>query len=280
MREQAKKLEDAGARVYLIDPHEAYRTGHFPGRVGLDRFVPQEFEAQVTGWDAPDYVEISYEFLDSEPIEALERIYGQLGLEGFESALPRFQAYLDRVRGYRKNVFHADPETADVMRTRFGYCFEEVPGSGYPPILDLVDLEGPVHVRGRGGAVVVEPFRVRHGPIDALGYRIGGLAYTPDVSDMPEEAMAAVSGVDCWIVDALRHRPHPTHAHLDRALGWIEHARPKQAVLTNLHVDMDYHSLRQALPERVVPAHDGMTIQLDASNCDIINIMRMETQNP
>ena len=94
------------------------------------------------------------------------------------------------------------------------------------------------------------------------GFRFGPVAYSSDVVNLDEDAFAALAGVECWIVDALRYTPHPTHAHVDKALGWIERVRPKRAVLTNLHIDLDYQTLRNSLPDCVEPAFDGMVIEV------------------
>ena len=95
-----------------------------------------------------------------------------------------------------------------------------------------------------------------------LGFRFGPVAYTSDAVAIPEASFAALSGVECWIVDALRYRPHPTHANVETALLWIKRVRPKRAILTNLHTDLDYRSLVRELPEGVEPAFDGMEISL------------------
>ena len=104
-------------------------------------------------------------------------------------------------------------------------------------------------------------FGVGHGRIRSLGFRFGAIAYCPDVDALDEAAFAALEGVECWIVDALRHTPHPSHAHLGRTLEWIARVKPKRAILTNMHVDMDYETLRKSLPSGVEPAHDGMIVQ-------------------
>ena len=82
------------------------------------------------------------------------------------------------------------------------------------------------------------------------------------MSDIPAEGLATLQGLDVWILDALRYRPHPSHFSLDDALAWIERVRPRRAVLTNLHYDLDYETLRRALPAHVEPAYDGMQIVL------------------
>jgi phosphoribosyl 1,2-cyclic phosphate phosphodiesterase len=107
----------------------------------------------------------------------------------------------------------------------------------------------------------VRAFSQGHGRISSLGYRFGPVAYSPDVDHLDEEAFAALENVDCWIVDALRHTPHPSHAHLARTLEWIARVKPQRAILTNMHVDLDYEALKRELPPGVEPAYDGMTLQ-------------------
>ena len=147
---------------------------------------------------------------------------------------------------------------------KFGYCFQTPPGSDYPPILNAHEIPEPFvpfEIAGAGGAVSVLAFGQRHGRIRSLGCRFGPIAYSPDVDGLDEDAFAALEGLECWIVDALRYAPHPSHAHLSRTLGWIEKVRPKRAILTNMHLDLDYERLRRELPAGVEPAYDGMVLR-------------------
>jgi phosphoribosyl 1,2-cyclic phosphate phosphodiesterase len=157
----------------------------------------------------------------------------------------------------------ADGPTQEALLSRFGYAFVQPEGSPYPPILDLHTIDGPVTVPGAGGSVTLTPFRADHGSMDALGFRVGPLAYLPDAVDIPAESWPVLEGLDCWIVDALRRKPHPTHAHLDLTLSWIARAKPTRAVITNMHVDLDYETLRAELAPHITPAFDGMTIAYD-----------------
>jgi phosphoribosyl 1,2-cyclic phosphate phosphodiesterase len=157
----------------------------------------------------------------------------------------------------------APPAAAAVLRDRFGYVFVQPPGSLYPPILDLHEIDGGFAVEGAGGSLPVLPFATPHGRIEALGFRFGPVAYLPDVSAMSDAAWAAVKGLDCWIVDALRYEPHETHSHLSQTLEWIERAAPRRAVITNMHIDLDYARVMAETPEHVVPAHDGLTLDFE-----------------
>ncbi|SHG46021.1 MBL fold metallo-hydrolase [Cognatishimia maritima] len=154
----------------------------------------------------------------------------------------------------------ADGPTQDALLSRFGYAFTQPEGSPYPPILDLHAIRGDVTVDGPGGPITFEPLEVTHGGIDALGFRIHDVLYMPDVSDIPEAIWPRLSGLRCWILDALRRTPHPTHVHLDRALEWIDRAAPAEAVLTNMHIDLDYVTLAAETADHIQPAFDGLQL--------------------
>ena len=156
----------------------------------------------------------------------------------------------------------ADPPTQERLLSGFGYAFIQPEGSPYPPILDLKTIDGDVTIEGEGGAITFQPFEVGHGSIDALGFRIGGLAYLPDVVEIPDAAWRTLDNLDVWIVDALRRDPHPTHAHLALTLDWIDRAKPRRAILTNMHIDMDYETLQKELPAHIEPAFDGLQVSL------------------
>ena len=151
-----------------------------------------------------------------------------------------------------------DAATHHALTTRFDYIFES--HHGYPAILEARRI--PPHgepwiIDGAGGSIPVITFDQAHGPIRSVGYRLGPVAYSSDVSDLDEDALDAVRGADLWIVDALRYSPHPTHAHVDKTLDWIARSQVKKAVLTNLHIDLDYNALWSILPDNVEVAFDG-----------------------
>ena len=170
----------------------------------------------------------------------------------------------------RVDVFF-DAETGDRLREAFGYCFASPKGSDYPPILnahtiapgDVLEIDGP------GGAITVTVFEQIHGNIVSLGFRVGGLAYSCDLSGFPEASFPAISGLDLWIIDALRPTPHPSHLSLPETLEWIARFEPKQAVLTNMHIDLDYARTDAETPGNVTPGFDGM--QIDALTGRILN---------
>jgi phosphoribosyl 1,2-cyclic phosphate phosphodiesterase len=166
----------------------------------------------------------------------------------------------------RRVALHAEAICAGTVLSRFGYCFHTPDGSLYPPIANLNIIPVPLvpfEITGAGGPLPVWPFWQQHGAIRSLGFRFGPIAYSPDVSALDEDAFVVLAGVDTWIVDALRHKPHPTHANVAQALEWIARLKPRHAVLTNLHQDLDYDALKASLPEGVEPAFDGLTLRME-----------------
>ena len=155
----------------------------------------------------------------------------------------------------------ADGDTQNDLLSRFGYAFVQPEGSPYPPILDLKTINGPFEIPGPGGTISLRPFRVNHGSIDALGFRMGNIVYLPDVAELYDESMTELANLDCLIIDALRRSPHPTHAHLEKTLEWIDQLKPKRAVLTNMHIDLDYATVDAETPDHITPAYDGMVIR-------------------
>jgi phosphoribosyl 1,2-cyclic phosphate phosphodiesterase len=156
--------------------------------------------------------------------------------------------------------------TSRVLRARFEYCFVKPAGSEYPPILTerrLIPGE-PVTIDGEGGPIAALPVLQEHGDIPSLGFRFGPVAYSCDLSGMPPQSAKALTGLDIWIVDALRYQPHPSHFSVADALAWIERLKPKRAILTNLHADLDYEELRRQLPTHVEPAYDGLVVRSPA----------------
>lgn len=169
-----------------------------------------------------------------------------------------------------KTPVYMDWPTAQTMRTRFGYIFETPPGGSYPPICEARSMPAPgaeLTIKGPGGEIAVTPLAQDHGRgVASLGFRFGALAYSNDVHELPPETMAALAGVRVWIVDALRYAPHPTHAHLEKTLGWIAALKPSLAILTNMQLEMDYATLRRELPPGVIPAHDGLAVRFDGED--------------
>jgi phosphoribosyl 1,2-cyclic phosphate phosphodiesterase len=163
---------------------------------------------------------------------------------------------------------YLDQATAETMHTRFGYCFKSPPGSEYPPIVREHRLVAgaPVTIAGQGGSITALPVLQEHGDIASLGFRFANVAYSADIGGLPAVSAKALAGLDVWIVDALRERSHPSHFSVADALTWIERLKPRRAILTNLHAELDYEVLRVKLPPHVEPAFDGMSFTVEETH--------------
>ncbi len=158
---------------------------------------------------------------------------------------------------------YCDDHTGGILDQRFSYCFETPPGSSYRPILNkhMIKPGKGFEIYGEGGAVKVLPYHQHHGEIMSVGYRFGGMAYSCDINAIPEETYSYLEGLDIWIVDALRLTPHPSHFSLEETLEAIDRVKPKRAILTHMHTDLDYGTLIRELPDGVEPAYDGMVFE-------------------
>ncbi len=159
----------------------------------------------------------------------------------------------------RRMPVYADADTLQRMRKRFGYAFEQPPGSPYPPILDPQMIDGPFRL----GDVTVTPFRQDHGfGQTTLGYRVGDFAYSTDTVGFLDDAFGILEGVRVWVVDCFGEKRHPTHANWTLALSWIERVKPARAILTHMGTGLDYEATRRRCPPGVEPGYDGLVIEL------------------
>lgn len=168
----------------------------------------------------------------------------------------------------KRMPFYFSEMTSPNLRSRFHYCFESNKETGYPAILDAKPLNPSkvFEIDGPTGPIPTCPILLQHGPVPSFGFRFGtdggeGLVYSPDLDDVPSQSWPLIEGADIWIVDALRYRPHPSHAHVDKTLSWLKRAQVNRGVLTNLHVDLDYDELTSKMPAHVTPAYDGMIVE-------------------
>ena len=155
---------------------------------------------------------------------------------------------------------YGDPSTLADIRQRFGYAFgpAEYDGPWYRPSLVPHEIDGPFKI----GNLSIIPFEQVHGKSISVGYRFGSVAYSTDVNKLPNSAFAVLNGLDCWFIDCFGYAPSRSHSHLDRTLHWIERVAPKRAILIHMASELDYETLRRALPKGVEPAYDGMIVEI------------------
>jgi phosphoribosyl 1,2-cyclic phosphate phosphodiesterase len=184
---------------------------------------------------------------------------------------------IDDLRGFaltqRQRIpIYAEPETMGRIDAGFGYCLKTPEGSSYPPIVQphvIEDLNQPIVIEGKGGAIPLLPLLQQHGDIISLGFRIGDVAYCSDVSDFPPETVPRLFGLDVLVIDALQYKEHPSHLSLAQALGWVEKLSPKRAILTHMHIPLDYDTVMRETPDHVEPAYDQLQFETTVVTTDI-----------
>jgi phosphoribosyl 1,2-cyclic phosphate phosphodiesterase len=169
---------------------------------------------------------------------------------------------INRLRGTALDAF-ASEATLAVLQRRFDYAFRPATPPGfYRPALSAHPIAPGETVAMAG--MPVQVFRQDHRVMETLGFRIGRFAYSTDVVTLPEDSLAALHGLDTWVVGCLQRQPHPVHAGIAQMLEWVERLRPRRTVLTHMGIDMDYAALRASLPAGVEPGHDGMVLEIPA----------------
>jgi phosphoribosyl 1,2-cyclic phosphate phosphodiesterase len=150
--------------------------------------------------------------------------------------------------------------TLESLERRFRYVFHG--RAGYPPTATIAPLPDEMMI----GDIRVRTVDQPHGGITSAGFRFDrdsrSIAYSTDFHDFTDDMEDLFAGVDLWVVDALRHAPHPTHAHLAITLDAIARVKPKRAILTHMDQSLDYATLAAELPDGVEPGHDGLEVEL------------------
>ncbi len=172
---------------------------------------------------------------------------------------------LDDVRpfNYRQRSaipVYAAQETLDSIRRVFRYAFETEPAQTSVPRLNLHALDGePFELLG----LTITPLRVIHGDAEIFGFRFGAAAYITDQSGIPEATKAKLRGLDVLFLDALRHKPHPTHSTVAQSLQWVEELKPKRAFFTHICHDLGHAATEASLPPGVRLAYDGLEVVVE-----------------
>lgn len=155
----------------------------------------------------------------------------------------------------------AGAETLRILETRFGYAFEGIkPGEHYfRPWLTPTVIDDATEFMVR--TLKVRAFPLDHGYSMTTGFRLGDrVAYTTDALNLTDDAKQQIRGVNLWVVGAFTDGPHPTHAHLEKVLGWIDELKPRRAVITHMGPKLDFDAVNSRCPVGVTAAYDGMVV--------------------
>ena len=160
-----------------------------------------------------------------------------------------------------KLPLYARPDAAAFLRKMFAYIFDADYKYGSLPQLELRPIDGPVELFGAR----FEPVRLIHGDAEIYGFRFGSAAYLTDHSEIPETSFQQLEGLDILFLDALRHKPHPTHSTVDNSLRIVERVKAKRAFFTHICHDLGHEVTNATLPAHVRLAYDGMRLEFEIS---------------
>ena len=153
---------------------------------------------------------------------------------------------------------YGNRQTIETIQRVFPYVFDHSDPVSAIPLLQVNVLEGPVELFG----VVFTPVPVMHGDLEILGFRFGHAAYLTDFSLIPEASIPQLEELDLLFLDALRHKPHPTHCTVEQALAYVERLRPRRAFFTHICHDLDHDKTNAALPDHVRLSYDGLQLEV------------------
>ena len=161
----------------------------------------------------------------------------------------------------KKIDVYADNKTVKFLINNFSYCFKKK--LNYPPMLKLNLIKNKLIFKEKKLKLVIKCITVKHGLINCLSFIINNkLAYASDVNKIYNKDLHNFKNLKFFIVDCLKFLKHPSHFNLDEVINLLEIIKPKKTILTNLHSDFDYNYLVKILPKNVIPAHDGLTLNL------------------
>jgi phosphoribosyl 1,2-cyclic phosphate phosphodiesterase len=158
-----------------------------------------------------------------------------------------------------KIPLYVRPEAGDFLRNMFRYIFDADYKFGGIARLELKNIDGPIELFGTR----FEPIPIIHGDSEILGFRFGCAAYLTDFSDVPESSMKRLQGLDILFLDALRHKPHPTHSTVENSLRIVNELKPKRAFFTHICHDLPHEETNASLPPNVRLSHDGMKLEFE-----------------
>ncbi|HXY11691.1 MAG TPA: MBL fold metallo-hydrolase [Terriglobales bacterium] len=158
-----------------------------------------------------------------------------------------------------KLPLYAKQEAVEFIRTMFRYIFEADYKFGGLPLVELHVINGPLELFGAS----FEPVAVIHGEMEIYGFRFGSAAYLTDHSKIPESSFAKLDDLDILFLDALRHKPHPTHSTIENSLQIVERVKPKRAFFTHICHDLAHEATNSSLPANVRLSYDGMKLDFE-----------------
>ena len=157
----------------------------------------------------------------------------------------------------KKIPIYGSPRTIKELKDKYTFCFKQK--DGYKPIMKAVIVNKKFKIFNKKNNIKIEPLEVTHGMIKATGYLFDKIAYISDCNKISNKVTKKLTNLDFLIIDCLRENKHPSHFNYDDAINFVKLVKPKKTILTNLHIDLDYFTLKKKLPKNIIPAFDGLS---------------------
>ena len=157
----------------------------------------------------------------------------------------------------KKIPIYGSSRTIKELKKKYTFCFYQ--RHGYKPIMKPNIVKKKFKISNDNCKIFIEPIEVTHGMIKATGYLFDKIAYISDCNKISKKVSKKLMNLDFLIIDCLRKNKHPSHFNYDDAIDFVKFVKPKKAILTNLHVDLDYYVLKKILPKNIIPAFDGLS---------------------
>ena len=165
------------------------------------------------------------------------------------------------LKNKKKINVYANKLTKKYLQSNFSYCFKKL--HGYPPILNLKLIKKEINFPNNKKTINIKCIPVKHGPIESLSFIINNVcAYISDVNEIYKKDLHHFKNLKYFVIDCLRLKSHPSHFNLNEVLDLVKILNPQKTILTNLHSDLDYNYLLKILPKNVIPAFDGLSINI------------------
>ncbi len=197
--------------------------------------------------------DIKYQFLKNK-IKSLDAI--MYTHEHADQASGIFEMRPFFWKNKKKIPVYGSKRTIKALLNKYTFCFK--PRFGYKPIMSANIIKHNFNIKIKKKVLKVKAFDVVHGMINATGYLFNKVAYISDCNKIPKNSMNNLYNLDFLIIDCLKMEEHPSHFNYNDALSLINLVKPKKAILTNLHTDLDYQFLKKKLPKNILPAYDGL----------------------
>ena len=157
----------------------------------------------------------------------------------------------------KKIPIYGSTRTIKELKDKYTFCFKQK--DGYKPIMKAVIVNKKFKIFNKKNNIKIEPLEVTHGMIKATGYLFDKIAYISDCNKISNKVTKKLMNLDFLVIDCLRENKHPSHFNYDDAINFVKLVKPKKTILTNLHIDLDYFTLKKKLPKNIIPAFDGLS---------------------